>query len=126
MNKLDYAIIFVSDMARSIQFYRDTLGLPLKFESPSWTEFATDGCTVALHLSEARKNAEEQSPCVAGRCQPGFQVADIDSFHQNMLAKGVTCLQAPKLEKFGMKLAAYADPDGLTITVVQPTQGRNR
>jgi hypothetical protein len=26
-----YAIVFVSDMKRSVSFYRDVLGLPLKF-----------------------------------------------------------------------------------------------
>ena len=31
--RLNYAIIFVSDMKRSVAFYRDILGLPLKFES---------------------------------------------------------------------------------------------
>ena len=41
--RVNYAIVFVSDMARSIVFYRDTLGLPLRFETPAWTEFATDG-----------------------------------------------------------------------------------
>jgi catechol 2,3-dioxygenase-like lactoylglutathione lyase family enzyme len=34
MVKFSHAIIFVSDMARSIAFYRDVLGLPLRFESP--------------------------------------------------------------------------------------------
>lgn len=43
MRKLDYAIVFVSDMAREVAFYRNTLGLPLKFESPHWTEFANAG-----------------------------------------------------------------------------------
>jgi len=30
------AIVFVSDMRRSVSFYRDTIGLPLRFESPHW------------------------------------------------------------------------------------------
>ena len=34
--KLNYAIVFVSDMKRSVSFYRDVVGLPLKFESPGW------------------------------------------------------------------------------------------
>ncbi|MFQ5630242.1 MAG: VOC family protein [bacterium] len=41
--RVNYAIVFVSDMKRAASFYRDVLGLPLKFESPVWTEFATDG-----------------------------------------------------------------------------------
>ena len=47
--QVNYAIVFVSDMQRSVSFYRDILGLPLKFESPGWTEFATEGATLALH-----------------------------------------------------------------------------
>ena len=55
------AIVFVSDMARSIVFYRDTLGLPLKFETSVWTEFATDGATFALHASEVLAVADTLS-----------------------------------------------------------------
>jgi len=39
--QLDYTMIVVSDMQRSVEFYRDKLGIPLKFQSPDWTEFAT-------------------------------------------------------------------------------------
>jgi len=47
--RVNYAIVFVSDMSRSVAFYRDAVGLPLRFESPGWTEFATEGATLALH-----------------------------------------------------------------------------
>ncbi len=33
--RLNYSIVFVADMARSVQFYRDVLGLPLKFGRPT-------------------------------------------------------------------------------------------
>jgi hypothetical protein len=32
--RLHYAIVFVTDMQRSLAFYRDVLGIPLRFESP--------------------------------------------------------------------------------------------
>jgi catechol 2,3-dioxygenase-like lactoylglutathione lyase family enzyme len=32
--RLNYAIIFVGDMQKSVAFYRDIVGLPLRFESP--------------------------------------------------------------------------------------------
>ncbi len=35
----------MSDMKKAVSFYRDVIGLPLKFESPGWTEFATEGGT---------------------------------------------------------------------------------
>ena len=50
--RVNYAIVYVSDMSRSVRFYRDIVGLPLRFESPEWTEFDTEGATLALHASE--------------------------------------------------------------------------
>ena len=48
--RVSYAIVFVSDMKRSVAFYRDVIGLPLKFDSPEWSEFATDGAKIAQYL----------------------------------------------------------------------------
>src|SRR6185436_19823198 len=103
-------------MSRSVAFYRDVLGLPLRFESPHWTEFATDGATLALHASEAGATDDGdplKSP--SGRCKPGFSVADLGAFHQRMLERKVRCIQPPK-DVFGAKIAQYLDPDGLAIS----------
>jgi catechol 2,3-dioxygenase-like lactoylglutathione lyase family enzyme len=69
--KLTYAIKFVADMDRAVRFHRDRLGLPLKFESPGWSEFATGETTLALHP------ASEKNP--AGKVELGFQVDDLRS-----------------------------------------------
>jgi predicted enzyme related to lactoylglutathione lyase len=37
--KLKYIIEFVADMNRAVKFYRDVVGLTLKFESPEWSEY---------------------------------------------------------------------------------------
>jgi len=121
--RVSYAIILVSDMERSVAFYRDLLGLSLRFESSHWTEFATDGATLALHLSEpAVPGAGREPRDAAGSCRPGLAVADLDAFHQRMLAHGVPCLQEPKAV-FGARLAQYADPDGLAISVGEERPG---
>ena len=91
--RVSYAIVFVSDMSRSVAFYRDVIGLPLRFESPHWTEFATDGATLALHGSEG----------------PG-------PFLKRMVDMKVSCIQEPT-NVFGARLAQYLDPDGLGISV---------
>ena len=39
--QLSYAIKFVADMEKAVKFYRDVLGLQLKFESPGWSEFVS-------------------------------------------------------------------------------------
>jgi catechol 2,3-dioxygenase-like lactoylglutathione lyase family enzyme len=56
--QLDYTMIIVSDMHRSVEFYRDKLGLPLKFQSPDWTEFATGTTTLALHGGGVRNEQD--------------------------------------------------------------------
>ena len=107
--KIHYAIIFVSDMKRAVEFYRDVLGLPLRFESPGWTEFDTEGTTLALHPAG-------ENP--AGSCRLGFHVENLDAFHQAMEAKGVRCLQPPQ-QQFGVRLAQYVDTDGLPFSVAE-------
>jgi lactoylglutathione lyase len=115
--KINYAIVFVSDMARSVSFYRDALGLVLRFESPTWTEFETEGTTLALHLMEdhapeRRENGGEH----AGSCRTGFQVPDLDAFHLRMVQLNVPCNEAPR-RVFGSKIAQYKDPDGMVFSV---------
>ena len=43
---------------------------------------------------------------------------DLDDFHAEMVGKGVTCSQPPKDEHFG-RLAIYADPDGMPVSVAE-------
>src|SRR5262245_11390842 len=122
--RLNYAIVSVSDMKRSVGFYRDVLGLPLRFESPGWTEFATEGATLALHASDApNRDAHEPGQFPAGHCRPGLGVADLDAFHARMIEKKVPCIQAPR-EAFGARIAQYADPDGIVISVAEERRGR--
>jgi len=115
--QLNYAIVFVSDMKRSVSFYRDAFGLPLRFESPGWTEFATEGATLALHSAEPatseKVNAGHPS---AGRCRPGLSISNINDFHERLVKAGVRCIQPPT-ETFGVLIAQYLDPDGLEISV---------
>jgi len=47
--QLRYAIKFVADMDKAVKFYRDVLGLRVKFESPGWSEFVTGETTLAKH-----------------------------------------------------------------------------
>lgn len=115
--RVSYAIVFVSDMKRAVSFYRDVLGAPLRFESPEWTEFATDGATLALHASEgSRSERDDPHRVPAGRCRPGLSVPDLDEFHERMVERNVPCVQEPK-EVFGARIAQYLDPDGLAISV---------
>jgi lactoylglutathione lyase len=122
--RVNYTIVFVSDMNRSVSFYRDVIGLTLRFESPGWTEFATDGATLALHPSAPAPGGmigpQEES---AGRCRPGLSVPNLDDFHKRMVFMKVACVQEPT-EVFGVRVAQYADPDGLVFSVGEERRGK--
>lgn len=122
MVRVNYAIVFVSDMKSSVAFYRDVFGLPLKFESPGWSEFATDGSTIALHPAEKPASAPEGSETMAGTCRTGFSVPDLDAFHQRMIEHEVQCVQEPKAV-FGARIAQYRDLDGMILSVGEDAPG---
>ena len=110
---IQYAVIFVSDMAQATAFYRDILELPLRFESSHWTEFESQGATLALHVSDiAVSSAPAKAP---GVVRIGFRVDDLDAFHERMLARNVPCVREPETE-YGAKIAQYSGPDGLEFS----------
>jgi catechol 2,3-dioxygenase-like lactoylglutathione lyase family enzyme len=120
--QLDYTMIVVSDMQRSLVFYRDKLGLPLKFQSPDWTEFATGTTTLALHgggIPSTQPPAGDPSK-VAGACSIGFNVDDVDQTYEELKAKGIRFVMPPmQREGEGIKLAVAIDPDGLPVSFAQ-------
>jgi predicted enzyme related to lactoylglutathione lyase len=107
--KLSYVIKYVADMSRAVKFYRDVLGLPLKFESPGWSEFITGETTLALHM------ASEKNP--AGAVELGFTVPDIHKFHQEKSAAGVRFTMPPTKQEFGGLLAQFLDSENAHCTV---------
>jgi catechol 2,3-dioxygenase-like lactoylglutathione lyase family enzyme len=117
--RLNYVVIFVTDMARAVAFYRDVIGLPLRFQSPGWSEMALDGAMLALHTgtpAPAREGAE--GIMTAGQCRPDFGVSDLDAFHARMTERNVDIVRAPR-EVFGARSALYRDPDGIVISVTE-------
>jgi lactoylglutathione lyase len=117
MTTLRYTLIFVSDMERSVAFYRDVLEWPLQSQSPEWTEFATEGTILALRYARKPSGAAAVQGEIAGRCQLSFWVEDVEAFHEAMVARATLCIQPPREVTFGGKLAIYADPDGLPFSV---------
>jgi predicted enzyme related to lactoylglutathione lyase len=107
--RLSHIIEFVSDMDRAVKFYRDTVGLPLKFQSPGWSEFSTGETVLGLHPASA------QNP--AGNFELGFRVPDIEQFHAEMAGKGVQFPMAPRKQDFGGMLAQFLDSEGAHVSV---------
>ncbi len=106
--RLTHVMKFVSDMDKAVAFYRDTLGLNLKFQSPGWSEFLTGETTLALHL------ASDKNP--PGSSELGFSVDDIARFHGDVSSKGVVFTRPPT-ELHGAVLATFLDCEGAEVSV---------
>ena len=119
--QIDYTMIVVSDMQRSVEFYRDKLGIPLKFQSPEWTEFDTGQTTLALHGGGVRGGAPQGDPSkVAGSCSIGFNVSDVDQTYADLQGKGIRFIMPPtRREGESIKLTVCLDPDGLPVSFAQ-------
>lgn len=115
----DRLVIYVSDMERSTAFYRHTLGLPLRFASPGWTEFNNGGTTLALHrhLQEGGETKPAQSE--AGRASLIFVVDDLQSTYETLKAEGANFSLPPQKQPAGRTFAILHDPDGFAVTLQQ-------
>jgi lactoylglutathione lyase len=107
--RLAYVMVFVADMKRSVAFYRDQLGLKLRFASPGWSEFETGDTILALHPA-GRENK-------AGTSEIGFTVQNLNAFYEARKAAGVSFSGPPMPQSYGSPLTEMRDPDGALISV---------
>lgn len=120
IRSIGYIIVFVRDMDRSIAFYRDTLGIPVKMASPHWTEFQLEGTTLALHgVEEGWPPAPKPSPDPGAKKGVAqeivFNAADPLATREALVRRGVT-VAAPKMvheagDHVGVS-CLFEDPDG--------------
>lgn len=110
----------VSDMTRSVAFYRNVLGLHIQSENPYFTAFDVGGVRVGLHLAdddipEVPRDAHGPH---AGACLT-FRVEDRDEAVARMKERDVPFLAETIDEPWG-KLAVFTDPDGNVLKLMQP------
>lgn len=109
--ELKYVIANVSDLAAAVAFWRDTVGLKLKFETPEWAEFDTGPTRLAL------QPASPENP--AGTWQPGLRVPDLAAKRAELSARGVSIGGTPH-EEHGFLLSLFCGPDGAPVSLSGP------
>jgi lactoylglutathione lyase len=111
--KVGAVILLVSNMEKSIRFYRDTLGIPIKTRSKDWTEFFNKDTVLALHPAKKKSKIKTGSGMLVG-----FEVSDLDSTIKILKEKKVKFFKKPKEEPFG-KHAIIQDPDGHLVSIAE-------
>ena len=125
MSKLIFVALNVSDLERTVAFYREAFGIDLHRDrnepaDDAWIGGAhaafswTDGAFLHFALFPA---LPPERP-VSSDAQLGVAVADIDAAHATAVAAGVLVVHPPRPEPWG-RTGRYRDPDGNLISVTQ-------
>jgi catechol 2,3-dioxygenase-like lactoylglutathione lyase family enzyme len=117
LNISDYCLI-VPSVEKSVAFYKDTLGLPIRFWNENFADFElTRGARLALweyaHVSQV-VGAEAIGP-QGNRSMGMFNfktVEDLDFTFTEWKNKGVNFISGPKVFPYGAYAAYFKDPDG--------------
>jgi catechol 2,3-dioxygenase-like lactoylglutathione lyase family enzyme len=129
--RLDFFGIVVSDMARSVSFYR-RLGLefPEGAENEQHVEAPlSGGLRYALDTEEVIRafDPEWQRPTNGHLHGGAFQCdspAEVDSVYRELLEAGATPHKEPWDAFWGQRYAQLRDPDGTVIDLYSPLPGQ--
>jgi len=132
--------IVVSDMKRSLHFYRDLLGLEVWADFEDNSEYvqqvtdipganirmvkltAEDGVSIELlqYLSHPRGLPEPKRACDVGCNHIALQVDHIDAMYDKMTAAGIRFHSPPLVSSDGGAKVTYCrDPEGVIIELVE-------
>ena len=111
IKKLGHAVLKVSDLARSVDFYTNVMGFTKRSHSPNWSELTFGDATVALHVG----GTGEQT-----KTGLGFVVSDIEAACREATGGGAKVLSGPE-ERRGepIKLASLVDSEGNEFSLTQ-------
>ena len=113
--KIGLVQLGVKDLARSVAFYRDQLGLTLQNQFEAFAFFSAGGVTLMLNQDLAKL-----SPNIAGATEIVFSVEDVRAAHEALRARGVQFTVEPRIVTGAMWAANFNDPDGHHLSVFGP------
>lgn len=104
--------IFVHDIDRAIEFYRDKLALPLARQGSFGAEFFGDGTRIGVHPA-----VHADARALAGR-HTGItlHVPDLLHYCGELHDRGVRFVTEPTQQAWGI-MAMVADPDGNVLAL---------
>jgi len=113
-----YATVYVFDLEEAVEFYRDRIGLPLRFmdEEFGYASFGAEGAGFAL----ARVDPESEQAALVGRHTGiGLGVEDLEGAYVELRERGVEFTMPPTRQAWGGILSMFRDPDGNVLFLDQ-------
>ena len=118
--RIDYVILYVEDLDRSIAFYREMIGLQVKFRDRNYAEFVTEGSKFGLFERAKLPELIGLDDRVGGPSgEIAFLVGDVDGEAARLQAAGVEVLLGPIDRPWGHRTLHVLDPDGFVVELAQ-------
>jgi lactoylglutathione lyase len=114
--KISLVIVGVVDMQRAVDFYRSILGLPLKFQTPTYSEFKTAGAVLAL---EKRTEVCREGACFS------LPSDNIQKDHEKLQRKKVKFWKELTEQPYGWVMMPK-DSEGNIFEIVQSVKNGKR
>ncbi|MDO9489591.1 MAG: VOC family protein [Sphingomonadaceae bacterium] len=115
-HRLHQVAITTRDLPRAIAFYRDTLGLPMLFESNGMAFFDVDGLRLMVATDPARLTPERPGSILY------FDAPDFDSTLARLVALGLRLeggVETVQRTATGeLRLQQFVDPDGNALAIM--------
>jgi catechol 2,3-dioxygenase-like lactoylglutathione lyase family enzyme len=108
----------VKDTARSIQFYRDTLGMQFVGETePGEVAIFQAG---ALQIALNRPLGNAAGSAIVGAVEVILSVDSVVTAHYKLADRGCNFIRKPREVFNGTWAATFTDPDGHRLTILGP------
>lgn len=121
---LDYLVLVVSDVGRSVRFWRDVVGAEHQHTSGDYAQFRVGEVRLGLFGAEAMAQTLGRPVAVpaagAAGFEVGFLVDDVDEAFRDLVDGGAQPVTEPADRPWGQRTAYVADPDGYLIELVRP------
>jgi catechol 2,3-dioxygenase-like lactoylglutathione lyase family enzyme len=123
LNSVGAITVFVEDPQRSKAFYEQVFEVPVLFEDDSSAAFKFENTIINLLATPAAHELIEPAtvggPEGGARMQFTIFVEDADGVIEQLRERGVGLLNGPLDRPWGMRTAAFADPDGHVWEIAQ-------
>ncbi|RDJ31025.1 MAG: methylmalonyl-CoA epimerase [Crenarchaeota archaeon] len=120
VKKVGNVILAVKDIDKSIDFYHNKIGLPIKRQRRSWVDLGSTGAILSLH--PASLTAEHIGSSIENGITIGFLVGDVKSAVEELRSKGVK-IHREIVEREAGKNAIVLDPDDYLVSLFEPNFG---
>ena len=115
VRSVDYVIAYSGDLERSVVFYRDVIGLRLKFVDAGYAEFDTGGCRFALYERRRADWLTGVTTTPGPAAEVVFVVDSVDEEARRLVSLGVVPVAGPADRPWGHRTLHVADPDGFVV-----------